>query len=84
MRTTLDIDDQLLRQAKREAARTKRSLRAVVEDALRERFARRGKRKSHDHITLITSDQPPGLCPGVDLDRWVDLLDVMEAPDDPS
>jgi len=36
MRTTINIDDALLAQAKQVAARTGRSLTDVVEDALRE------------------------------------------------
>jgi len=38
MKTTLDLDDQLLREAKRNAVATGTSLKAYVEDALRARL----------------------------------------------
>ena len=41
MRTTVNLDDQLLRDAKLLAQQTGRTLTAVIEDALRERLARR-------------------------------------------
>ena len=41
MRTTVKIDDRLLVEAKTRAARSGRTLNQVVEDALREAFARR-------------------------------------------
>jgi hypothetical protein len=40
MKTTIDIADPLLRQAKRLAARRNTTLRAVIEDALRDAIAR--------------------------------------------
>lgn len=36
MRTTIQLDDQLLLEAKKHAAQTGRTLKAVIEDALRE------------------------------------------------
>lgn len=74
-RTTLSIDDNLLRHAKKAAAETHRSLAQFVEDAVREVIARRSgppRRK----IKLPTS--PGGPRPGVDLDRTVDLIDAMD------
>jgi len=41
MRTTLTIADDLLSEAKERAARTHRTISEVVEDAMREAFARR-------------------------------------------
>lgn len=41
MRTTIRLDDELLREAKRLAAETNQTLTAVIEEALRERLARR-------------------------------------------
>ena len=73
------IDDHLLADAKAQAARSGRTLAAVIEDALRESMDRRGRRhKAH----------PPGLpvsvggrlLPGVDLDDSAALLDLMEGP----
>jgi predicted transcriptional regulator len=41
MRTTVQLDEQLLAEAKKVAAERGRTLTAVLEDALREAFARR-------------------------------------------
>jgi predicted HicB family RNase H-like nuclease len=41
MRTTVRIDDRLLVEAKRRAAMSGRTLNELIEDALREAFARR-------------------------------------------
>ena len=84
MRTTINLDDALLAEAKQVAAQTGRSLTAVVEDALRQSLHRR-------HATVRRAVQLPvfgegGLRPGVDLDDSAALLDLMEqddpAPDD--
>jgi hypothetical protein len=84
MRTTLDIDDDLLRRAKELAARTRRTLTSIFEDALREVLSRRTARSSRRRVNLPVSDQPPGLCPGVDLDHTAALLELMEQPDAPA
>ena len=81
MRTTINLDDVLLAEAKQVAARTGRSLSAVVEDALRESLHRR-------HQSALRAVELPtfgegGVRPGVDLDDSAALLDVME-DDDPS
>ncbi len=78
MRTTLNIDDDLLREAKELAARSRRSLRAVIEDALRECFSRFGRQADNPHVELPVSPQPPGVQPGVDLDDTASLVDLME------
>lgn len=76
MRTTIKIDDQLLREAKARAARSGSTLNAVVEDALREAFARRSDqgRQAVELPTFAGST----LRPGVDLDDAAALLDHME------
>ena len=79
MRTTINLDDALLAEAKQVAARTGRSLTAVVEDALRESLHRR-------HPTTERAIELPvfgegGMRPGVDLDDSAALLDVMEEND---
>jgi hypothetical protein len=78
MRTTIRIDDQLLREAKQVAARSGKSLTAVIEDALRESFAKRQKlgNRKPVRLTTFTGD---GLQPGVDLDDSAALLDLMES-----
>lgn len=82
MRTTIRLDDQLLREAKRLAADTDRTLTAVIEDALREAIARRSHQSEREPVHLPTF--PGRLLPGVDLDDSASLLDLMEGPDAPS
>jgi len=79
MRTTINIDDALLAQAKQVAARTGRSLTDVVEDALRESLHRRhGTARQAVKLPVFGED---GLQPGVDLDDSAALLDLMEQDD---
>ena len=78
MRTTVTVDDHLLRQAKEEAVRTGHTLGYVVEEALRERFARRQIRARRKRLPVFTTSGEGGLAPGVDLDDTSALLDLME------
>jgi hypothetical protein len=81
MRTTIRLDDQLLREAKAAAALAGRSLTDLIEDALRESLARRravGRRRLEKLPTFHGR-----LLPGVDLDDSAALLDLMEAEDRP-
>jgi hypothetical protein len=82
MRTTIDLPDDLLAQVKKFAAESRRTLTAVVEDALREVLARRRRRSERPPTTLTTFGHG-GLQPGVDLDDSKALLDLMETPGDP-
>jgi hypothetical protein len=84
MRTTLDIDDDLLRRAKELAASTNRPLHGVIEDALRESLARNQKGKPRRRVRLPVSSQRAGLRPDVNLDCSGDLLDQMEGLDAPA
>jgi len=77
MRTTLNIDDQLLNSAKHRAVEEKVSLVKVIENALRESLAK--PRAKSETIRLITASGP-GVKPGVDLDNGRSLLDIMDAP----
>lgn len=83
MRTTVRMDDDLLRQSKALAARTGRTLTAVIEDALRETLARQRGRRSRPRPALPTF-RGRGLRPGVDLDDSAGLLDIMEGDRDPA
>ena len=77
MRTTIRIDDNLLRETKKLALETDRTLTAVIEDALREVLARRTQRSKRRPVRLPTFGGE-GLQPGVDLDDSAALLDLME------
>jgi hypothetical protein len=84
MRTTVRLDDELLKEAKVLASRTGRTLAAVVEDALREAVARSRARPIRARAALPTF-RGQGLQPGVDLDDTAGLLDLMDAsPRDPA
>lgn len=75
MRTTLNLDDQLLISAKHRALEEKVSLARVIENALRESLAK--PRATHETIRLITASGP-GVKPGVDLDNGRSLRDIMD------
>ena len=72
MRTTIQLDDQLLAEAKQRAAQTGRTLKAMIEDALREALA-------HTEATRpqVCVPKGRGVQPGVDLDDTSSLLDLM-------
>jgi hypothetical protein len=82
MRTTIRIDDQLLKEAKQLAARSGKSLTSVIEDALRESLARQRGSGRRAPVHLVTFSGK-GLLPGVDLDDSATLLDVVESTHDP-
>ncbi|GAB3564753.1 ribbon-helix-helix domain-containing protein [Amycolatopsis endophytica] len=67
MRTTVNIEDALLRDAKGLAARTGRSLGSVVEDALRVLLAEHEKAQRAAPEFALPTDGSGGLRPGVDL-----------------
>jgi hypothetical protein len=75
MRTTLDLSDELLRAAKSRAAKEGRTLRAVVEAALRTYLA---PRKASTGYRLQWRVEGGGLRPGVRLDDRDALLDLMD------
>ena len=63
MKTTLNLDDQVLRQARERAARDGITLARFVEDALRARLADARGRKlgSRLRLTTVTGDAPPNV-----------------------
>jgi len=77
MRTTLNIDDQLLDFARHRAVEERVSLARVIENALRESLAKPMERR--ETIRLITASGA-GVKPGVDLDSGRSLLDIMDGP----
>jgi hypothetical protein len=81
MRTTIRLPDDLLASAKKLAAETRRTLTEVIEGALREVLARRGKARRRGPVKLTTVGGR-GVQPGVDLDDGAALLDHMERRDD--
>lgn len=77
MRTTVRLSDELMRQAKRLAAETDRSLTQLMADALRSEISRHGTSAPRPRVELPRG-AGDGLLPGVDLDDAAALLDLME------
>lgn len=78
MRTTIRLDDDLLREAKAHAAATDRTLTSVIEEALRALLARRSHDPAAEERSALPSFAGDGLQPGVDLDDSAALLSLME------
>ncbi len=77
MRTTVNLQDQLLKQAKHFALSENKTLGGVIEDALRDFFARKNRPEVREKTKLPTF-RGSGLQPGVDLNSTASLLDHME------
>ncbi len=76
MRTTIRLDDSLLRQAKAAAAASGRSLNDLISDAVRAALA---SRPTPRRVAEVPTYRGHGLQPGVDLDDSAALLDIMGA-----
>jgi predicted transcriptional regulator len=77
MRTTIRLDDELLREAKTHARATGRTLTQLIEDALRETLAPRRGAGQRPPIRLRTF-KGSAVQPGVNLDSNAALLDLMD------
>jgi hypothetical protein len=76
MKTTLDMDDDLLAQAKKRAAARGMTLKAFVEEALRARMLPRSSKKRRFRMKLpVVEDTAP---PAVDIADRDRLYDFME------
>lgn len=80
MRTTIRLDDQLLKSVKRFAHDTGKSLTAVIEDALRQALSRQSTIKRTRKPVKLTTVSGHGVRPGVDLNDSAALLAFMERP----
>ena len=78
MRTTIRLDDELLRQAKRLAAERNTTLTALIEDALRQRLQRESVEARSEAPVRLRTFGNGGVRPGVDLDDSAALLEVMD------
>ena len=76
MKTTLDLNDQVLRQAKGRAARDGTTLAQFVEDALRARLvaAPDGKPRFRLKLETVCGDRPPN----VDVADRVALYELLD------
>ena len=76
MRTTIRIDDELYREVKARAARSGRTVAAVLEDAVRRGLAPPERRTGGRYRVRATGKG--GLQPGVDLSANVAVAEVMD------
>jgi hypothetical protein len=84
MRTTVNIDDRLLKEAKKVAAERGATLARVLEDALREALSRRNSVPQRRKVRLTTFagvGEGAGVQRGVDLSDSAALLELMERED---
>lgn len=75
MRTTLDLNDALLRRAKKLAAERGTTLTALIEEALAERLTRPPRPARRRRLHTFRGD---GLRPGVELADTSALLDLLD------
>ena len=78
MRTTIRLDEGLLRQAKAEAARRKETVTVLIERGLRLILARSGKAPRRARVSLPVSRATGGTRPGIDLNDSSGLLDRLD------
>lgn len=76
MRTTIDINDELFREAKRRAAKEGTPLRVIIENALRAHLGSRPAGQPRYRLRWRT--ESGRLQPGVRLDDRDALFDLME------
>ena len=77
MRTTINIDDQLLTSAKHQAIEQNITLARVIENALRQSFAKQDDQTQTNQTTRLITASGSGVKPGIDLDNGRSLLDIM-------
>jgi hypothetical protein len=78
MRTTVRLDEGLLRQAKAEATRSGKTVTALIEHGLRLVLAGRRGKGRRNRITLPVSRKTGGTRPGVNLDDSKAVLDLLD------
>ena len=83
MRTTVRLQDELLREARCIAAEEQKTLTAIIEQALREMVARRKQQRNRPRVFLPTYPGW-GLRPGIDLDQTAGVLDLLDEADAPA
>jgi hypothetical protein len=78
LRTTIRLEDSLLEQAKREAARRGGTVTALIEEGLRVILASSKTPHEPRRVKLPVCRAGGGTLPGIDLNDSSDLLDRME------
>ena len=83
MRTTINLPDQLLGQAKKAARENRTTLTEWIASAVRESLARKRSKSWRTYSPMPVYSPPAGTAgvqPGVDLDDTSALLDLMDPP----
>lgn len=75
MRTTLDLNDALVRQAKKAAAERGTTLTALIEDALRRQLNQPAAARKRRKLPVFKGD---GLVAGVELHDTSKLLELLD------
>ncbi|MBI4230839.1 MAG: DUF2191 domain-containing protein [Planctomycetes bacterium] len=75
MKTTIDISDALLREAKRQARSENRTLKDLMEEALRKRLA--GDAKGGPFRLRRHAMRGKGLRPGIPEGNWAAIRDLL-------
>ena len=75
-RTTVRLPDELVRRAKRKAARQRRTLTALIEEGLRRVLDERAAHDVARSVSPPISSATGGLMPGIDLDNSVFLQEM--------
>ena len=84
MRTTINLPDDLILQAKKAALEADTTLTEIIANALREALAKRHRKPGRTKTDLSAYTYGSGgVQPGVDLDDTSALLDLMDGIDDP-
>jgi hypothetical protein len=82
MRTTINLPDDLILQAKKAALEADTTLTEIIANALRETLSKRRRNAPRKKFKIITYGKG-GVLPGVDLSNTSALLDIMDGIDDP-
>ena len=83
MRTTINLPDDLILQAKKAALEADTTLTEIIANALREALAKDRQTNSKPAFKISASGSG-GVLPGVDLDDTSSLLDMMDGLIDPN
>ncbi|HLJ18028.1 MAG TPA: hypothetical protein VKV15_26265 [Bryobacteraceae bacterium] len=82
MRTTINLPDDLILQAKKAALDANTTLTEIIANALREALQKRCRKLPRRKFKLTTYGEG-GTFPGIDLDDTSALLDLMDGISDP-
>jgi predicted transcriptional regulator len=75
MRTTLNLDDDLMRSLKRRAAETGRTMTEMIEEAIREMLSRPSSPEAEEFRWVTVKGR---VLPGIDIADRDSLFDAME------